>query len=850
MNILNTMIQKPNINLYQPNSQNRQDSRQNIFMPIATTNLIKPDRPQKSYIVNDPFYMAPINFVTDIKENIVNIVKATTGKSNDHDLGRINDVSMKAGALALAGYLFTHGKTSLAKSMEFVGFGAFFASMALWPKLFIEAPLKAMYGLDIHQKYVDNEGRKKMFFQDPQYIPWDLYTDEQLSELGDRLGVPRDIHNRNEVIKKKAHKIALQGNTLWMLTAGFATPLMCALMCNGIEKIVTPRSDRSSFPNNIFGAFASSIEKMRMDKADAYLKNVDLTMAKKVAELNQAELVSYLELKEGDDLSDDVVELIMKKLHKSDDIIESETVRKQIKALLPKTKVVPEVTEDHVDRAWKNISEYKFEGEGLQEVWDKMFSLKELRELSVKDGKQLSVEDFLDALRNKVGVSDEAEFFDDAISDIVKKVNREINDPLNLQKNAIRYIEDKTITREFIEKVIRLDKNLYEHATRLEALNKYQMVYLGDVGDSIAVNRWINTSKAFFDSLGYTKRELKFAKNNGNTAHKLLQTKIETLVADEDKYQEAVRRIQKAILDYDTMFLPDTQDGQFQGVKKTCVELIDDYANKTSKMFAESGFEVMKERVIGNDRTALGSIRENMVDRVVRRSEDLRNGMYKLLYTLDFFKRTSGLSAGNITENEFVKSYKNFDFSAYYPDVLKPKFTEEGLLEDIAKYKKILLEATIADHTTKFGYQNPHKGLYARLMTMLYNSEFDNSTKKALSIVEGAGHKLGETTFAESLRSQMHKVFYNLGNFQYPHAPLVTIEPWKTVGDPLYRDSLLAKKITDFARETASEAYNSSKWLGKFGTLSAVLVGVTLLSQVFFGKIDPKDIQYVRKDNK
>ena len=90
MNILNTMIQKPNINLYQPNSQNRQDSRQNIFMPIATTNLIKPDRPQKSYIVNDPFYMAPINFVTDIKENIVNIVKATTGKSNDHDLGRIN----------------------------------------------------------------------------------------------------------------------------------------------------------------------------------------------------------------------------------------------------------------------------------------------------------------------------------------------------------------------------------------------------------------------------------------------------------------------------------------------------------------------------------------------------------------------------------------------------------------------------------------------------------------------------------------------------------------------------------------------------------------------------------------
>lgn len=222
------------------------------FEPIATIGLRKPDEPQRSYIVDSPFYMAPFNFINDIKENIVNIKNGIQGKSNDHDLGRMNDFAMKVGGLLLAGYLFTQGKTKMAKSMEFIGWGAFFGAMALWPKLFIQAPIKAMHGVDIHQRYVDNEGRNKMFFQDPQYIPWNLYSDEELSALGDRLGVPKNIHNRNEIIKKKAHKIALQGNTLWMLTAGFATPLLASMACNGAERLFSPSQNK--FVNSMYKA--------------------------------------------------------------------------------------------------------------------------------------------------------------------------------------------------------------------------------------------------------------------------------------------------------------------------------------------------------------------------------------------------------------------------------------------------------------------------------------------------------------------------------------------------------------------------------------------------------------------
>ena len=857
MNILNTIIQKPNTNLYQAKLQNNnQEKKQNVFAPIATTSLIKPDRPQNSYIINDPLYMLPINFVTDIKENAVNIVKATTGKSNDHDLGRINDFSMKAGALALAGYLFTQGKTSLTKSMEFVGFASFFASMALWPKLFIQTPLKAMYGLDIHQKYMDNEGRKKMFFQDPQYIPWDLYTDEQLSQLGDRLGVPRDIHNRNEVIKKKAHKIALQGNTLWMLTAGFATPLMCALMCNGFEKIVTPRSERSTFPNNIFGAFASSIEKMRIDNAENNLKKMTATAGAKAAKLEQSQLSSFLRLHIGEELTTDIINNIQKRLHNSDDVLEPEVIRNQIKALISTIRTIPETSNTYIQTIWEKIAEHRFENTEIQKGWRDLISLDTLKSLSIEDGKQIPVENFMDKLSTYIYENskntDMEDYFAQSIDEIIENVNNALLKK-NLEQGKItQYVESKPITEEFIQKILRLDRNIYENTLRLDALNKYQMLYLGDVGDSIATNRWQNVSKAFFEILNYTKSEIKTAKTSGATSLALLQKKLEEIAADDRQYDIAVKKIQRAILDYDELFIPDTEDGSPQGIKKIITNLINEYSEKVSTMFKDGGFDVMSERIIGNNETTQGSLKANLMDRMTSRIEGLRNGMYKLLHTLDFFKRTSGIVAGanSNDSSEFVQIYKHFNFTPYTQ--FKPQYSEEQLLKDIQEYKKIVLNATIADHTTKFNMTDAQRGVYVRFMTLIYDDNLAPETKKALGILENGldGHKLGETNFITSFTNKIRETRFHLGNFQYPHAQDVVINKTnqEQIGHALYRDSLLGKKVSDFSREAASSAFNSSKWLGKFGTMAAVLVGVTLLSQVFFGKISKQDIEYIRKD--
>ncbi len=80
--------------------------------------------------------------VRDLAYDIKALKSGFSGQANDHQLGKINDIGMKIGGLALASYLFTKKATPLTKGMEFVGFASFFASMAIWPKIALQAPAK------------------------------------------------------------------------------------------------------------------------------------------------------------------------------------------------------------------------------------------------------------------------------------------------------------------------------------------------------------------------------------------------------------------------------------------------------------------------------------------------------------------------------------------------------------------------------------------------------------------------------------------------------------------------------------------------------------------------------------
>ena len=240
---------------------------------------------------------SPFEYAKDLAGDIASIGKAAKGKANDHELGRINDLAMKLGSLGIASYLFIKNPFKLSKVMEFAGFGAFFGAMALWPKLFIQAPLKARTGVDFRQQYIDSYGRKKMLYQDPQYVLTDLLPRKDLDITGKKLGVAKRLPDRDNFIKQRAQKTALQANTLWMMTAGFASPVMAALMCNAGEKVLKPaienyelNTTRNEFKSRLGSWAGSEAEKKALKKASAafaeFLKNnADKTLDEEMANL-------------------------------------------------------------------------------------------------------------------------------------------------------------------------------------------------------------------------------------------------------------------------------------------------------------------------------------------------------------------------------------------------------------------------------------------------------------------------------------------------------------------------------------------------------------------------------------
>ncbi len=236
-------------------SQSKKSERA-YFSPVSSTieafdeesdKLIKP-LDGKGHLVNGDLVHMPKEFVRDTVYTTKALADGIRGKANDHQLGKMNDLGLKLSGIAIASYLMTKKSTPKTKAMEFVGFGAFLASMSLWPKIALEIPARIIHGFNFRKQYIDEQGRKKYVSQDPNYIPFDLYKGDKKSEdldvIGDRLGIKKDIPNRHEAVKEQMRKISVQNNTLWMMTAGIATPLMTALACNKAEPFISSWAEK------------------------------------------------------------------------------------------------------------------------------------------------------------------------------------------------------------------------------------------------------------------------------------------------------------------------------------------------------------------------------------------------------------------------------------------------------------------------------------------------------------------------------------------------------------------------------------------------------------------------------
>ncbi len=768
---------------------------------IKTQQYIKPQSP-KGKLVSSSILPS----WKDTKYNIKALKHGLTGKANDHELGKLNDVGMKVGAVALASYLATQKATPKTKLMEFVGLAAFFGAMKLWPKLAIGAPAKAIHGFDPTQEYEDSFGRKKPFFQDPQYTPWDVYSDEQLKKIGDKMGVDKNAQDRNDLTKANMKKIATKNNTLWMLTAGLASAVFSALACNKAEKVIDP-----------------ALEKVNNTKADKMLQNFDKEAEKRVNNNMQKDLDKIFAENKGKTVDNKLVSAISDRLAKGLDPVTAEGVQEDMKNILMNGKsVVNESLAEKIANGSKKVLAQKFTEEQVEKLVPTKEELTKHFEDKQVMGKEVSEDEAVE-IRSSVAQL------------VLAKAKTQGMNTENLKsiKKGISLVADKAIKSNSasvldetaMKKVSEIAKTMSELQAKTSVLDDYAQIKVADKPETVIANYWNTVSSGLIKTLGIDFKEMEKVRNNRELVQGLVRNKIEEVTSDDAKYEKAIGEIANSVAQLDKKIKPEDTKKYVELVGKT----YDDYAGKLHNQ----GMEATANKLTALSVNGKGSLKRVKQVYFEERISGVRNSFSRLINTMDVYRR---ISKGEVPNDGSSREVK------------------EAMLELV---KQTTLQGHSSDHSIKFYFnrnQNPNadtgaveikdgkvvnkyfdknKGVdipadydfYQKAMNYMYNSQMDKTTVEALK-------KAG---IEQQINTYNNEVFTKIGGADYFTKP-----NHKTTGDAgassEYKFLLLGVAPDEMMTKTVQQSYNSKKWGNTFGTVGAVLTGLTVAAQFLFGK--------------
>ena len=830
---------------------------------ITTNNNIKP-LPGEGHLIYDNPISKVKYFFKDMAYSLKSLKNGYNGTANDHQLGNLNDVGLKIGGLGIATYLASQTTNPKAKLMEFVGLGAFLASMSIFPKIAISKPARIMHGFDIDKQYIDDQGRKKSVFQDSNYIPYDLYRGERKSEdldiIGDRMGIPRDAVNRHEIIKEQMRKIATQNNTLWMLTAGLATPALAGLTCCALDQPIS-----------------SGVAKYRNAKYNGLINDV----LQKTLEMN-----SELSTLKENSLSKDIVKILTR--YKKEGIIPQEELEHITKLL---TSGLDYKTSDNLAKEILNIFETSANtAEHLTILNNENIenALKATRK-GIKLNKQPldkyimpTTEEFRAAVRQ---VLPEADFSKDMTvknSDI-QKIKTALNNIIDQKiatadpahKNFLTSIKTTFLTG--LEGNIKTQRALVVNDIVIDNINKLSMIIGEFKANQSIIDKCMNFKFAYapetiianysgkfertlLNELNFTQEELKLARNSADYAKEILDKRLNEIAKDEIRYNRIVRNLVNVISEMETALHGGADS---ESVIKNLIEAIENNANTTAKRLNKlNGFSgTIKSLVNGDVNNLTNEFKSeesfrNLLDGVL---PDLRNGdIKKEINGIGSFKN---LQIANITEryqgntSSFFRVIEALDIykRAINPENFAP---EHAMKQNSAQYiddlirvvKDTILDANCAKHINKLHTINNGE-FYRDIINAMYKVEFlpgDPTPRGVLTKAteEAAGdNKLAKEVIARLKRyiGRLHDIVpnndydYTKRNHKINPDRLKWYEKTSLTDKSLFE--AIGQEITELFKGAADRRYGTRKWLGIIGGITSAVFAVTFLAQLGFGKL-------------
>ena len=809
---------------------------------IKTQQNVKPLKPQ-GHLVHDNLLSIPKFWYQDIKYDLKAIKDGFKGNTNDHQQGRLNDVGLKLGGIGIAAYLASKTSDPKLRLMEYLGLGSFLAAMSLYPVIAINAPSRMIQGFDIGKEYIDDQGRKKSVFQDSNYIPFDMYQGEYPGEdldiIGDRMGIPRDIKNRHDLIKEQMRKIATQNNTLWMLTAGFATPVMAALTCVGLEKLVVPALEaaRNRSANSKISRLMEITKDMPLDFAEIKSNSLSSSVA------------GVLKKYEGKELPQNEYDEIVKQL--------TENVE---------TNVANGIKED-LSRLLKSKTRYKFNSEIINSVIRENITSSKKNEL---EKMFLVSPDELENIIHKV-TTDEKGFTEEQLRGLKKELRKHFD-----SKGAGKHLYYKNLETIFINKIVESIKqkpsNFIDDSSIEKAVNFAKIIgdfkekeKLADRAISIKFEESPVTMLAqsyqkfedtLFNVLGIKFKEIKKMKESPQYAKEILESKLEALSKDDSKYEKAIKKLSKVMSDMDRKLNGENESNILNLINGT-----ENVYNKTAErlyrldksLFTETTRALVQEEITEEGLKNKLVTKENLIkflDGTLAANNDLEK--YSIEYAKEQSKGVGSAKRNAISRiadryqgvrNSFNRILLAMD--NYRHDIPKGEYAAE--VAQMAR--NYILESNSSEFTQKFKLNN-NPELYRDVMYSMYReNELDKKTKDAFA----------DKNLFERFQAYIKRVREVMGNngidFTKPHHSTGQVNVNDTYSQSVLsrrsKFDLVAQDPVTMVQKAAAKKYGSMLWLRRASIIGASVLGTAVLAQFAFGRIkNPNNIQKQVSDDK
>ena len=798
----------------------KKDRNLDINYVLSNRTFIKP-LPGDGHLVNknilETLAVVAKNFAYDMRS----LKHAKNGKANDHELGKINDVGMKLGGLAIAAYLMTRKQTPLKKAMELVGLASFFGAMSLWPKIAIQLPTRLIHGFNTRKEYQDSFGRQKPFFQDPQYIPWDLVDDKKIHKIGDRMDVSRDIPNRREFIQEKMKKIAVQNNTLWMLTAGFATPITSALICNACEE-----------PLNKF------LSERTSKKADRLLDDI-AENHKKYIDSSVKDLSEILDSNVGKPVSKDLVDQIKAILTSNVDEVTSTAIREDIENLLnvtDKKYVVNDSLMQKVAAGMKEELKTLLPQAQLNEILPNAETL--MQSVESFSGRELSDSD-MKKVMNAICFQTKKALKENNIdpNTINTVIHRLLNGNKTLQTTLLSSLATN-LNEVNISKLKGISEELSVFKAKNALLDEYIYLKAGAAPETVVANAWNEVTGDLPKIFSLSDSEITAARHDRKFAGRLLRNKLELITSNPDEYNRVFTSVVEKISQLEAKIK--VLDNP-KSVKGSYNDAVDTIFEETARKLNESGFSSTAHRLVGRDGHVQGSLKNIQLSYAQNRLLGVRSSLYRLLNTMDFFKRIStmenvpALHDGMLKEmkEEIVEFTKQLSIEGATSDYMTRFYASRNsnpstIMGQIETENGKVMSEFITNAVRGGRAEMPYdKVFFEEVMKLLYENNLHPDSDKILNdFLMEKGFKQNRNEFLDSI-----------GGHSYFAKPFHKVAGKSGAGSSYTKFLRVGMPPDQMFHGTIKELFNTRQWLKTFGGFGAGLLGVTVLAQFFFGKM-------------